>query len=86
MKQTREKTGIAGIISYGLILAALWLLVTVCGRCYPQTEQWLREQMTGLENTPVREAFGVLTEGLEEGKPIQQVLHDSAMVFREQTH
>lgn len=86
MKQTREKTGFAGAISYGLVLAALWLLVTVCGRCYTQTGQWVREQLTGLEHTPVREAFGTLTDGLEDGKPIGQVLHDSAMVFREKVH
>lgn len=69
--------------SYGAVLAALWLLLSVCGQYAPGVGQWVRQQLTGLENSRVQSAFGVLAQGLEQGDPWKEAVADCVQVFRE---
>jgi len=59
------------------LLAAVVLLLCVCGYCYPQT----RQVFAGLEESPVRQAFGTLAEGLEAGEPVRTTMTDAVQVL-----
>lgn len=72
------------ILSYGAILGALWLLVQVCGQCYPAAGQQIRETILGPAHTQIQTAFHTLTEGLADGLPIQDAVSQTVAVFREE--
>lgn len=59
------------------LLAAVVLLLCVCGYCYPQA----RQVFAGLEESPVRQAFGTLAEGLEAGEPVRTTMTDAVQVL-----
>ena len=63
------------------LLMSICLLLSVCMHCYPQAEEKLREVIVGVSDSPVREAFGVLAEGLEESRPVKEVLSRSYEVL-----
>ena len=65
------------ILSVIYLLAAAGLLIGVCGYCYPALEQRVRQAIAGDGDSPVREAFGVLADGLGEGKPVKDTLAES---------
>lgn len=85
MEQKERGSRAATVLSYGAVLGALWLLLSVCGRCYPGVESWLRETLAGVETGPAREAFSVLAQELEQGEPVREALEASVAIFREQT-
>ena len=59
------------------LLAAVLLLLCVCGYCYPQT----RQMFAGMEDSPVRQAFSTLAEGLETGEPVRSTMTDAVQVL-----
>lgn len=63
------------------ITAAIWLLGVVCHICYPSVGQPIRTWMAGLEDSPVREAFSVLAEGLEKGSSVADAVSASVEVL-----
>ncbi len=71
----------AAFLSGVYVLAALLLLLGVCGHCYPAVEEKLKEVVTGEETSPVRQAFGVLADGLESGDPIRETVADTVQVL-----
>ncbi len=73
----------AAFLSGLCVLAAVLLLVGVCGYCYPQMGDRLKEVVGGMEDGPVREAFGVLSEGLQDGQPIKETVAKTAEILFE---
>ena len=65
------------LLSGTYLLASLLLLLWVCGYCYPQA----REVFAGMEDGPVRQAFGTLADGLEAGEPIRETMTEAAQVL-----
>ena len=75
-----EKKGVPARFLSGIyLLGALILLLWVCGNCCPQ----LRRVITGMEDSPLRQAFGVLSEGLESGVPVRDTVERTVQVFFE---
>lgn len=69
-----EKKRLAAFLSGIYLLAACLLLLGVCRYCYPNMGAQIRDAVAGLEDSPVRQAFGVLTEGLEDGTPLRDAV------------
>ena len=65
------------------MLAAVGLLIYVCGTCYPEIGLHLRTWIGGLEGNPVQEAFLEVTEGLEGGRPVRETLSDAVYLLWE---
>ena len=59
------------------LLVAICLFLGVCGYCYPDAGMWTRAVIAGAEDSPVREAFNVLSDGLEEGLSIRDAAKSS---------
>lgn len=85
MEEKQKNSKFASFLSGIYILAALCLLLGVCSHCYPAFGQRLRQVIGGGENSPVRQAFGVLTEGFEAGKPIKETFAATIEVFTDGT-
>ncbi len=68
-------------ISAVYLVAAACLLFCVCAHCYPDAGQKLRQAIAGAADSPVREAFSVLAEGLGESRPVKEVLSESYEVL-----
>lgn len=78
-----KKQSCLNAVSFGAVLGALWLLLTVCGQCAPEATQWVRERLTGLEGSKAQAAFSVLAQGLENGEPLRQAISESVEILRE---
>lgn len=77
-----RKTGVfAGVCSVVYLLAAICLLLGVCGYCYPALGQWADAVIAGREDSPVREAFNTLSDGLEAGIPLKEAAQTSFAVL-----
>ena len=81
MDPEKRKGGFKSFISGVYLVAAVCLLVGVCAHCYPDAGQRLRQAIAGAEDSPVREAFSVLAEGLGESRPVKEVLSESYEVL-----
>lgn len=68
-------------LSVAYILAAVFLLIVVCGRCFPEAGELGRQIMIGREDSPAREAFSVLTDSLEQGNSWQTSVSDAYEVL-----
>lgn len=68
-------------ISIIYLLVSICLVLAVCAHCYPAVGQKLRHIIVGATDSPVREAFGVLADGLTEDKPVKEVLSQSYEVL-----
>lgn len=82
MEKTKTQSCL-NALSFGAVLGALWLLLTVCGKFAPEMSQWVREQLTGLEGSKAQTAFSVLAQGLEQGEPLKQAVLESVEILRE---
>ncbi len=71
----------AAFFSVLYLIAAASLLLTVCGHCYPQLGQKLRQAVAGEEHSVVQEAFSTLTERLEAGSGFSSALQESYEVL-----
>lgn len=81
MEDKKKGSRAATFFSVLYILAALCLLLGVCGYCYPSFGQRLREAAGGWEDSPVRQAFGTLADGLEAGEPVKEAFSASFEVL-----
>jgi len=79
--EEKRSSPLLNILSVLYVAGAVYLLFLVCTHCYPQTEEYLRQALAGLEDSPVRAAFSVLTEGLQQGQPVVECLTDSCEVL-----
>ena len=82
MAEQRKKNGLKSTLSVIYLLFAICLFLGVCGKFYPQVGDKLKTAITGKEDNPVREAFGVLTEGLGNNEPVKDVLSQSYEVLK----
>ena len=81
MENKQTESGLKTFLSTIYILVALCLLVVVCIYCYPTVGQEVREIIGGWEDSPVREAFGTLADGLEAGLPVKETVAASFEVL-----
>ena len=77
----KRKGAFASFFSGLCVLAALVLLMGVCGYCYPAVYGEIRAVFGGVENGSVRQAFGVLADGLESGESVRETLAQSAQIL-----
>ena len=71
----------AAVLSALYLLAAAGLLLGVCGHCYPAVGRWVGTVLGGSESSPVREAFSVLSEGLERGTSLKEAARNAGSVL-----
>lgn len=81
MRPEKRSGRFGAFISGVYLLASACLLLVVCAHCYPDAGARLREAFAGAEDSPVREAFSVLAEGLGESRPVKEVLSESYEVL-----
>ena len=81
MEETKKTGGFKTLVSIVYLIFAISLLLGVCGYCYPQLGQHLREVIGGTQDSPVREAFGVLADGFVEYRPAREVIAQSYEVL-----
>ena len=81
MRSEKRSGGFLSFISGVYLLASVCLLLVVCAHRYPDAGRWLRETMAGAVDSPVREAFSVLADGLGESRPVKEVLSESYEVL-----
>ena len=81
MKGKKVVTFFAGLLSVGYLLGSVWLLFSVCGHCFPETQARIKAVIGGLEDSAVRDAFATLADGLEAGLPIRETVEASAEVL-----
>lgn len=81
MDQKPAKRYFAAFFSVLYLIAAASLLFTVCGHCYPQLGQKLRQAVAGSEHSAVQEAFSTLTNRLEAGDGFSSALRGSYEVL-----
>jgi len=82
MKERRKPRKIRTILSTVYLLLAVCILLGVCGYCYPKVGEKARQVIAGATDSPMREAFGVLTDGLSQNRPVKEVLSQSYEVFK----
>ena len=77
-----KKNGVfAAVFSLLYLVAAIGLLLGVCGHCYPGLGQWVDTVIAGNDDSPVRAAFNILSEGLESGVPLKEAAQTSFAVL-----
>lgn len=81
METKKKGSRLAVFISGLYVLAALVLLLGVCSHCYPTFQSKMKELFAGMEDGAVRQAFGTLAEGLENGEPVRETLAETAQVL-----
>ena len=81
MKEPKKAHKIKTALSAVYLLLAVCILLGVCSYCYPQIGQKARQIIAGATDSPAREAFGVLTDGLSESRPVREVLARSYEVL-----
>ena len=81
MEGTKKSGGFKTLVSIVYLIFAISLLFGVCGYCYPQIGEKMREVIGGAEDSPVREAFGVLADGFVEYRPAKEVIAQSYEVL-----
>ena len=77
----RKKGGFAVVLSTLYLVGSLCLLLAVCGHCYPECGDKLRQVIAGATDGPAREAFSVLSEGILDEQPMREVLTKSYEVL-----
>lgn len=81
MEERRKGSWVASVCSVVYLLVAVSLLLGVCRYCYPAAGQWMQDAIAGAADSPVREAFGVLADGLEAGEPLKDAAQASFSVL-----
>lgn len=71
----------AAVLSTLSLLVSILALVLVCHSCCPELNQQLRRLVGGLEDSPVRQAFSVMADGLGSGAPVKQTMEETAQVL-----
>ena len=81
MNDKKKGSWVMGICSIVYLMVAICLLLGVCGYCYPAIGTWSKMIISGAEDSPVREAFHVLSDGLQSGAPIKDTALESLQVL-----
>lgn len=81
METNKQEGGLPVILSGLALLLSVICLLAVCHYCYPNVEQKAREVLGGMENSPARQAFHTMAEGLEAGEPVKQTLTETVQVL-----
>ena len=81
MKKREGGSRWAAFFSGLCLLGALALLMKVCSICYPSVQQEMQNLFMGMEDGAVRQAFGTLAEGLEQGAPVKETLTQTVQVL-----
>ncbi len=81
MGSTHRENGLAVFFSGLALLLSVICLLAVCNYCYPDLEHKARAILGGMEDSPVRQAFHTMAEGLEAGEPVKQTLAESVQVL-----
>lgn len=81
MAEQKKEAGKKALWSTIYLLVAICLFLGVCANYYPQVGQTLRDVISGPDDSPIREAFGVLTDGLSDSRPVKEVLSQSYEVL-----
>lgn len=81
MERSVKNSRLGAVISGVFVLAALMLLLCVCGYCYPALQEECREIIGGMETGSVRRAFGVLADGLQNGDAIRETFAHTVEVL-----
>ena len=76
-----KESRILKFLSGVYFMVALALLVVVCAHCCPAMEQAARTVAAGFEDSPVQEAFAVLTDNLRKGTPLRACFTETAAVL-----
>ena len=77
----RKHSRLVSVFAAIYLLAAALLLLSVCGDCFPVFGRRVRNAVLGGEESPVREAFSVLADGLESGEPVKDAVTASIEVL-----
>ena len=77
----KRKGSVGKALSAVYLVLAIGLLVGVCGYCYPQVGDYLRQTIAGAADGAVRQAFGVLADGLGDRLPVEEALKQSYEVL-----
>lgn len=81
MKKREGGSRWAAFFSGFCVLGALALLMKVCSICYPAVQRELQALFMGMEDGAVRQAFGALAEGLEQGAPVKETLAQTVQLL-----
>ena len=81
MRIRRKYSFFVWIFSVAYLFSAIILILGVCGYCYPESFGWIKEIIVGTEDSPVRDAFNMLSDCLELGEPIKDALYQSVSVL-----
>lgn len=81
MKEYDHRYRFAAFLSGISVLLSLLALLAVIRYCYPEVEQDLRHIVSGLESSPVRQAFHTMADGLGAGEPIKETMKETAQVL-----
>lgn len=72
---------LAAVCSWISLAISIAALVLVCRNCCPELGGELRRVLGGLEDSPVRQAFSVMADGLGSGAPVKDTMRDTAQVL-----
>lgn len=81
MERSKKGSRLASLVSGLCVLAALMLLLLVCGYCYPSMQDTCREVLGGMEDGAVQQAFNVLADGLQNGEPVKETFSQSMEIL-----
>ena len=81
VKRKKIATYFMAVLSTGYLIGSIWLLMSVCGHCFPQTQARIKAAIGGLEGSAVRDAFATLADGLQAGLPVSDTVEASAEVL-----
>ncbi len=81
MESNKREGGLPVFLSGLALLLSVVCLLAVCHYCYPDVEQKAREVLSGMEDSPARQAFHTMAEGLEAGEPVKQTIAETVQVL-----
>ena len=81
MQESKQSSKILTVLSVLYVLSAAILLIVVCGVCYPQLGDTVRQVIGGWQDGAMQEAFGTLADGLGAGLPVKETVAASIEVL-----
>ena len=81
MQEIKRGSKILTLLSVLYVIGSAGLLICVCGVCYPELGQTVRQVIGGWEDGALQEAFGTLSDGLRAGLPVKETVESSIEVF-----
>ena len=81
VKQTKVGSALTALLSGLFVVAALVLLLCVCGYCYPSVQDTFKEMLAGAKGGAVQQAFDVLADGLQSGESVRETFSETIEVL-----